>query len=40
MLVLYETSVGFCLFNLSDTAKLEDADLWKQFETTEGANAA
>lgn len=38
MLVLYETSMGYCLFKLSDAAKLEEADLYKDFETPERAN--
>lgn len=38
MLVLYETSLGFCLFKLTDTAKLESADLWEEFESPEKAN--
>lgn len=38
MLVLYETALGFCLFKLSDTAKLESADLWEEFESPEKAN--
>ena len=38
MLVLYETAMGFCLFKLTDTAKLESADLWEEFESPEKAN--
>ena len=38
MLVLYETSLGFCLFKLTDDAKLESQDVWKDFETPERAN--
>lgn len=38
MLVLYETALGFCLFKLTDTAKLEKADLWEEFESPEKAN--
>jgi len=38
MLVLYETALGFCLFKLTDTAKLERADLWEEFESPERAN--
>ena len=38
MLVLYETALGFCLFKLTDTAKLETADLWEEFESPEKAN--
>ena len=39
MLVLYETSLGFCLFKVSDSGKLGNADLWKEFETPERANS-
>ncbi|KAH7930054.1 Nop domain-containing protein [Leucogyrophana mollusca] len=38
MLVLYETAMGYCLFKLTDSAKLEAADLYKEFETPEKAN--
>ena len=38
MLVLYETALGFCLFKLTDDAKLESQDVWKDFETPERAN--
>ncbi|KAI6105385.1 Nop domain-containing protein [Pisolithus sp. B1] len=38
MLVLYETPMGYCLFKLTDAAKLESADLYKEFETPERAN--
>lgn len=38
MLVLYETSLGFCLFKLTDSAKLESADLWEDFQSPEKAN--
>ncbi|GBE79194.1 hypothetical protein BKA93DRAFT_728796 [Sparassis latifolia] len=38
MLVLYETSLGYCLFKVTDTAKIESADLWEEFETPEKAN--
>ncbi|CDO74122.1 hypothetical protein BN946_scf185043.g172 [Trametes cinnabarina] len=38
MLVLYETSLGYCLFKLTDDAKLESDDLWKEFQTPEKAN--
>ncbi|KAI9063415.1 Nop-domain-containing protein [Trametes sanguinea] len=38
MLVLYETSLGYCLFKLTDDAKLESDDLYKEFETPERAN--
>ncbi|EJD54021.1 Nop-domain-containing protein [Auricularia subglabra TFB-10046 SS5] len=39
MLVLYETSLGFCLFKVSDSGKLDSPDLWKEFETPERANS-
>ena len=38
MLVLYETALGFCLFKLTDDAKLESQDVWKDFESPEKAN--
>ncbi|EIW61796.1 Nop-domain-containing protein [Trametes versicolor FP-101664 SS1] len=38
MLVLYETSLGYCLFKLTDDAKLESDDLWEEFETPEKAS--
>ncbi|KIJ70393.1 hypothetical protein HYDPIDRAFT_77271 [Hydnomerulius pinastri MD-312] len=38
MLVLYETAMGYCLFKLSDSAKLDSADLYKDFQTPEKAN--
>ena len=38
MLVLYETALGYCLFKLTDSAKLKSADLWEEFETPEGAS--
>ncbi|KAH8829959.1 Nop-domain-containing protein [Flagelloscypha sp. PMI_526] len=38
MLVLYETALGYCLFKVSDTAKLSSPDLWREFETPEKAN--
>jgi len=38
MLVLYETAMGYCLFKMSDSARLEEADLYKEFETPERAN--
>jgi hypothetical protein len=38
MLVLYETAMGYCLFKVSDTAKIESGDLWKEFESPEQAN--
>ncbi|RDB19541.1 Nucleolar protein 58 [Hypsizygus marmoreus] len=38
MLVLYETAMGYCLFKVSDSAKIESGDLWKEFESPEKAN--
>ncbi|KAH9991660.1 hypothetical protein BJV74DRAFT_414023 [Russula compacta] len=38
MLVLYETAMGFALFKLTDSAKLTDPNLHKDFETPERAN--
>ncbi|KAH7343851.1 Nop-domain-containing protein [Rhizoctonia solani] len=38
MLVLYETSLGFCLFKLNDEAKLTAGDVWKDFETPKAAS--
>ncbi|KAF5371973.1 hypothetical protein D9615_008108 [Tricholomella constricta] len=38
MLVLYETAMGYCLFKVSDEAKIESGDLWKEFETPEQAS--
>ncbi len=38
MLVLYETALGYCLFKVTDSAKLENADLWKEFESPEKAH--
>jgi nucleolar protein 58 len=38
MLVLYETAMGYALFKLTDSAKLTDPDLYKEFETPEKAN--
>ncbi|KAK8843982.1 nucleolar protein 58 [Kwoniella newhampshirensis] len=40
MLVLTETAIGFVVFKLSSDAKIESKDLWKEFETPEGANKA
>jgi NOP5NT (NUC127) domain len=39
MLVLYETAMGFALFKLTDSAKLTDPNLHKEFETPERANS-
>ncbi|CCL99180.1 uncharacterized protein FIBRA_01195 [Fibroporia radiculosa] len=38
MLVLYETSLGYCLFKLTDSAKISSDDVWQDFETPEKAN--
>ncbi|KAI0347015.1 Nop-domain-containing protein [Trametopsis cervina] len=38
MLVLYETSLGYCLFKVTNTAKATDEDVWQEFETPEKAN--
>jgi hypothetical protein len=38
MLVLYETAMGFALFKLTDSAKLTDPNLHKEFDTPERAN--
>ncbi|KAF9523465.1 hypothetical protein CPB83DRAFT_862853 [Crepidotus variabilis] len=38
MLVLYETAMGYCLFKVTDAAKIESADLWKEFESPEKAS--
>ena len=40
MLVLAETAIGFVVFKLSSSAQLSNKDLWKEFETPEGANKA
>jgi hypothetical protein len=33
MLILYETALGYCLFKVSNEAKLESADLYTQTTT-------
>ncbi|GLB33243.1 putative nop domain-containing protein [Lyophyllum shimeji] len=38
MLVLYETAMGYCLFKVSDEAKISSGDLWKEFQTPERAS--
>jgi nucleolar protein 58 len=38
MLVLYETAMGYCLFKVTDAAKIEGADLYKEFTTPEKAS--
>lgn len=37
MLVLFESAVGLALFKVKD-GKLDEKDLYKQFDTEEGAN--
>ncbi|TFL00622.1 hypothetical protein BDV98DRAFT_656664 [Pterulicium gracile] len=37
MLVLYETAMGYCLFKMTDGAKLDDENLFEQFQTPESA---
>lgn len=37
MLVLFESAVGLCLFKMKD-GKLDDKELYKQFNTPEEAN--
>ena len=36
--MLFETSVGFCLFKVNDQGKLEDKNLYKSFESPENAS--
>lgn len=38
MLVLYETSLGYCLFKVTDSSKIASEDVWEEFETPEKAN--
>ncbi|KAJ3486955.1 hypothetical protein NLJ89_g11760 [Agrocybe chaxingu] len=38
MLVLYETAMGYCLFKVTDSAKIESADLWEEFKTPQKAS--
>lgn len=38
MLVLAETSLGFCLFKVSDKGKLSSGDLWEEFESPQKAS--
>ncbi|KAH9950086.1 Nop domain-containing protein [Amylocystis lapponica] len=38
MLVLYETSLGFCLFKVTDSAKVSSGSVWEEFESPEKAN--
>ncbi|KAL7421290.1 Nucleolar protein 58 [Cryptotrichosporon argae] len=40
MLVLTETAIGFVVFKLGSDYKLDNKDLWKEFETPEKANKA
>lgn len=38
VLVLFETAVGFCLFKMSDKAKVESPSLWKEFDDVSSTN--
>lgn len=38
MLVLSESSIGFALFSVTDEGKIGKDDLYKSFESAEGAN--
>ncbi|EKM59596.1 uncharacterized protein PHACADRAFT_137574 [Phanerochaete carnosa HHB-10118-sp] len=38
MLVLYETSLGYCLFKVTDSQKASSENVWEEFETPEQAN--
>lgn len=38
MLVLYETSLGYCLFKIADSGKASSENVWEDFETPEKAN--
>ncbi|THH33802.1 hypothetical protein EUX98_g466 [Antrodiella citrinella] len=38
MLVLAETSLGFCLFKVTDKGKLSSEDVWEEFESPQKAN--
>ncbi|TCD70473.1 Nucleolar protein 58 [Steccherinum ochraceum] len=38
MLVLTETSLGFCLFKVTDKGKLSSEDVWEEFESPQKAN--
>ncbi|GJE84750.1 NOP5NT and Nop domain-containing protein [Phanerochaete sordida] len=38
MLVLYETSLGYCLFKVTDSEKAQSGDVWQEFDTPERAN--
>ncbi|CAK9781716.1 putative pre-rRNA processing protein [Cutaneotrichosporon oleaginosum] len=40
MLVLTETPIGFAVFKLGNDYKLDNKDLWKEFESPEKANKA
>ena len=39
MLILYETALGYCLFKLTDDAKIGSANVYQEFETPEQANS-
>ncbi|KAJ8517368.1 hypothetical protein ONZ45_g5450 [Pleurotus djamor] len=38
MLVLYETAMGYCLFKVTNTSKIESDDLYKEFQSPESAS--
>lgn len=38
MLVLFETSLGFCIFKVKDAGKLDGEGLYKSFESSEEAS--
>ena len=38
MLVLYETSLGYCLFKVTDSQKASSENVWEEFQTPERAN--
>ena len=38
MLVLYETSLGYCLFKVTDAAKISSENVWEEFESPGKAN--
>ncbi|KAI0698880.1 Nop-domain-containing protein [Cytidiella melzeri] len=38
MLVLYETSLGYCLFKVADSGKISNENVWEEFETPEKAH--
>lgn len=38
MLVLYETSLGYCLFKVTDSEKATSENVWQEFQSPEAAN--